>query len=51
MNKHSGWAVSLWGFIVANIPTCHELLVFVSIGVGVLQSVYLMIQIRRARRK
>lgn len=38
IKNHSGWIVAGWGWLVAHCPTASDLLVWVSLIVGVLQA-------------
>jgi len=51
MKDHTGWIVSLWGIVIAHIPSASDCLVYMSIIVAALQSVYLMFQLRHCKNK
>ena len=45
IKNNSGWIVALWGWLVS--MTAHDLLVYLSIAVAVLQLMVLIIKINR----
>ena len=45
--NNTGWIVALWGWLVSHCPTAHDLLVYLSIVVAVLQLFVLIAKIYR----
>lgn len=51
VERYGGWVISAWCWCLGHLPTANQVLVYVSIGVGVAQILYTCQRIRRDRRK